>query len=254
MMIFLHAILATSLAKICFAAVAGSSSDINRNLNEDDVILFSKDGQFKVVPRSEYDVHFNDIASATPEQHHGNFVNVEEKPTSQNIVKRQDIDKSCDKHSVFSVRPTERYINWDVPMSSVVRAPANSSASVSVSSGYWIGNSLRVSSSRNLEDVKLFIVKSLGVAYDKSWTTTFSAGYSYTIPKGRYGAIVSNPLTTKHSGYLDIGCIGRTTRTEYSFESYNSKDFAQMKWVDGVISLCLGDTYPLPKCLGNGTL
>ncbi|TQS36607.1 hypothetical protein Golomagni_02935 [Golovinomyces magnicellulatus] len=248
-MIFLHAIIATSLATSCFAAATGSSSDIKRNLNEDDVILFSKDGRFKVVPRSQYDVHFNGVATATPEQHYGNFVNVEEKPTSQNIVKRHYIDKSCNEQSVFSVRPSEKYINWDVPMSSVVRAPANSSVSISVSSGYWIGNSLRVSSSKNFDDVKF-----LGVAYDKSWSTTFSAGYSYTIPKGKYGAIVSNPLTTKHSGYVDRGCIGSTTRTEYSFESYNSKEFAQMKWVDGIISLCLGDTYPLPKCMGNGTI
>ncbi|RKF77618.1 putative celp0028 effector like protein [Golovinomyces cichoracearum] len=240
--------MASSLATTCLAAARGSSSNIKRNLNQDDVFLHGKEGEVKIVPESQYETNISGIATASPEQHYGNLVNVKEAPTIQNNAKH------CKTQSVFSVLPVEQYIGWDVPMSGVVRAPANSGVSISVGSGYWVGNSLRISSTKNLDDVKLFLVKGLGVAYDRSWTTTYSAGYSYTIPKGKYGAIVSNPLITKHSGYVDKGCIGSSTRTEFSVESYKSKEFAHMKWVDGIISLCLGDTYPLPKCTGNGTL
>jgi hypothetical protein len=42
--------------------------------------------------------------------------------------------------------------------------------------------------------------------------------------------------------------------TTYQADSFEEKGFGQMRWVDGVISLCVGDAFPLPRCLGQGTL
>lgn len=67
--------------------------------------------------------------------------------------------------------------------------------------------------------------------------------------------MVSNPATTRHSGRVDIGCIAEATDTTYfTADSYSSKAYGGLSWVEGTITLCTGDTYPLPRCSGEGTL
>lgn len=242
-------ITAVSLATNVVVTAAGSLSKSKRLLSADEMIIYSNEGRTKVVPRAPLTTYIGDVALATPEQHHGGL-----KEVAKREAKSHRIQKRCEKREVFTLLPTEKYVNWDVPMSGVIHAPADSDVAISVSSGNMISNKLRVSTSEAFDVIKYFLLKTVGVSYTKSWTKKYVTKYSFIVPAGRYGAIVLNPLTTRHSGFMDTGCIGNIKRTEFSWESYETKDYSKMKWVDGIISLCLGDTYPLPRCLGNGTL
>ncbi|SZF01275.1 unnamed protein product [Blumeria hordei] len=222
-----------------------------QNLTQDDVIVYGLHNQVKVISRSELQSIMGDIPIATEEQHNKNLTSL--VPDFTETEPTRTIAKRCPKETVWSMNPIKTYFNWDVPMSSVIHAPDNSSASISVSTGYWISNSLS-SSASNSNAIKQFMTNNFDVSYSKSWTTTHSSGYTFTIPPGKYGSIVSNPMTIQHSGFMDVGCIGQTTRTSFISESYRSMSQSGMPWVEGIITLCLGDSYPLRRCTGSGML
>ncbi|TQS35580.1 hypothetical protein Golomagni_03995 [Golovinomyces magnicellulatus] len=236
--------MAVSLVTNIFIFATGSFSIVKRILTADEIIIFNNEGRNEVVPRSEYTTYIGDVALATPEQHNGDLKEIAEREPKSHLI-----EKRCEKQEVFTLLPTEKYINWDVPMSGVIHAPADSAVTISVSSGKMITNKLKVSGKESFDAINKFLLKAVGVSYSKSWTTRYTTKYSFKIPAGRYGAIVLNPITTRHSGFMDTGCIGNTKRTEFSGESYESKAYSKMKWVDGIIGLCLGDTYPLLRCL-----
>jgi hypothetical protein len=103
--------------------------------------------------------------------------------------------------------------------------------------------------------VDAFLSTTFSISYTETWSSSYAAAYTFSIPTGKYGAVVSNPSTTRHSGYVDIGCIAEgATRTTFMADSYSSKSYDSLAWVDGVIQLCTGDTFPLPRCTGDGTL
>lgn len=225
-------------------------SRLGHLLSADEVILFNNEGRVEIMSRSESLKFTGGLPVARKEQRYANFtLDIDEDINTEN-----KIQKRCKRQKVFTMKPAETYVNWDVAMSGVIRAPPHSNATINVASGYWIGNSLSVSIPATLDIIKEFLSASLGISYGRTWTTTYSAGYTFLIPAGKYGAIVSNPIATRHSGYVDLGCLGNSKRVEFSGESYRSKSYSDMAWVDGIIGLCLGDTYPLPRCTGKGTL
>lgn len=241
---FIFALLALIFTTNASAVKNPPASNI---LTADDVILLNN-GQVEVVTRSDLVAYTKDIPIASAADRYVNF----QADNTENAD--HQIEKRCAKETVWKLATPETYLGWDVPMSGVIRAPAHTDASVNIVSGYWIGNSLSVSSSSAFELVEKFLSTTLGISYSKSLTTTYSAGYTFSIPAGKYGAIVTNPLLTRHSGTVDIGCVGNSKRVEFTGESFQSKSYSSMKWVEGIIGLCLGDSYPLQRCLGNGTL
>lgn len=137
-------------------------------------------------------------------------------------------------------------------MSAVVQGAPTT---ISVASGYNIANSITVGSSSILTIVKDFLQVSLNIDYGRSWTTLQSQTFSAVVPQGKFGALVSNPWTNRQSGNVFTGEIGTEgSLSYYQADSFESKGYDNLKWVDGVISLCTGDTYPLKRCMGGGTL
>lgn len=66
---------------------------------------------------------------------------------------------------------------------------------------------------------------------------------------------MSNAWTNRQSGIVFQGVIGEDAQPSYyQADSFESKSFDSLAWVDGVISLCTGDEFPLKRCLGDGTL
>ncbi|KAI1000955.1 hypothetical protein K3495_g7243 [Podosphaera aphanis] len=239
------------------AAVFSSSqpsSNTNVELTVDDVILFGVNGKVNVVSRTEFEEATNRVPIATAEQHDAEYSKYTRPDKREAEKPTRTIEKRCLKHTIWTMNPVETFYDWDIAMSGIVRAPQNDSASLKISEGVSLGNSLSVSSSSKFDLVAKFLSGGLGISFGSSWTTTRSSGYVFTVPPGKYGAIVSNPMTTRHSGYTDVGCIGSAERTEFSSNSYQSKAYSNLNWVDGVIGVCIGDTLPLPRCHGNGTL
>lgn len=96
---------------------------------------------------------------------------------------------------------------------------------------------------------------SFGIDYSQSWESEYSAQYTFEIPEGKIGAVVSNPTTTRNTGKVYKGCLGEQyLSSTYSGDSYQSRAFGGLSWVDGVISLCTGDNFPLMRCIGEGRL
>lgn len=126
---------------------------------------------------------------------------------------------------------------------------------ISVSTGFSIANSISVGSSISLGPIEKFLTASASIDYTKTWTTTQTQMFSGSVPQGKFGAFVSNPWTNRKSGTIFQGRVGSEgTLTNYQADSFDSKGFDTMQWVDGVISLCIGDSFPLKRCLGEGTL
>jgi hypothetical protein len=148
--------------------------------------------------------------------------------------------------------PNNRFLGWDVQMSQVVKGAPTS---VSVSSGFSISNTVSVGVSSQFTPVKDFLSVSMHVDYSQSWQSTQSQTFQASVPEGKYGAFVSNPWTNRASGNVWTGSIGgEGSLTPYQGDSFDTKTFDTMEWVDGVISLCVGDEFPLKRCLGEGTL
>ncbi|RKF71481.1 putative celp0028 effector like protein [Golovinomyces cichoracearum] len=247
--ILILAVLTISLvANVSFAATTSSSSQKKSLLSADDLVFFNKDGRAEIVNREKYMAQMRKTPIATQEQHYNN------ETESEDDIMKSSIRKPCTEYNVFTMKRAEEFVDWDVIMSGVVLAPPNRTASISISESYRISNKINVPAGIRGKIIEKFLTKALKIGFDNVWTTTKNTGFTFTIPPGKYGAVVSNPLTTRHSGYLDSGCIGSSERTEFSSDSYSSKNFEGLSWVEGVIGLCVGKTFPLPRCIGEGFL
>ncbi|EPQ61701.1 BgtASP-20389 [Blumeria graminis f. sp. tritici] len=227
-------------------------SPLERSLTQDDAILFGLNGQVDVVPRTEFVRYAESLPLATEEQHIFN-VSTPSLDSAENKPSRT-ITSRCSKETVWALNPAHTFVGWDVLMSSVVKAPPNNSISINVEEGHWITSKLSASSSTTTKLIEKFLADAFSTSSDGSWSTSYSTTFSFEVPAGKYGAIVSNPLTTVHEGHVDVGCIGQAERTEFVSHTYQSRDYFNLKWVEGVIGLCVGDTLPLARCYGPGSL
>lgn len=95
----------------------------------------------------------------------------------------------------------------------------------------------------------------MSVNYGTTWTTTQTQTFSGEVPEGKYGAFVTNAWTNRASGNVWTGTLGgEGSLSYYQADSFDGKAYGDMSWVDGVITLCTGDTFPLKRCIGEGTL
>lgn len=126
---------------------------------------------------------------------------------------------------------------------------------ITISVGYSIADSLSVSQSAQITLVKDFFQATTTLSYSKTWTTTQTQMFAADVPEGKYGAFVTNAWTNRQSGNVWEGTVGGDgTLSYYQGDSFDEKAYGDLKWVDGVISLCTGDSFPLKRCLGEGTL
>jgi hypothetical protein len=247
-------IVSVLLGATLVASAALPSKVIPRSLGENDVILTGDDGRVEVMDRAQFNLLLSQSNSSwgldapTPLEQ-GNWTTT---PTTE--VNATQIESRCSQQTIFTMGTTSTFLNWDVPMSSVVHAGANT-ATVAVTQGYQIANTVGVTIGATLTVIKDFLQESLSINYSETWTSTYAAAYTYTVPAGKYGIVVSNPQTTRHTGHVNIGCVGQATqRSDFQADSYSSQSYGSLSWVKGVISLCTGDTYPVPRCIGGGTL
>jgi len=126
---------------------------------------------------------------------------------------------------------------------------------ITISTGYAMTNSISVSQSAQITLVKDFFSATTTINYQASWQTSQTQQFSSTVPEGKYGAFVTNAWTNRRSGNVWEGTIGgEGTLSYFQADSFEDKKYGDLSWVDGTISLCTGDTFPLKRCLGEGTL
>ncbi|KAF7908732.1 uncharacterized protein EAF01_004487 [Botrytis porri] len=237
------------LSSLLLSSTIVGAATVPRHLDESKIILFGQDGRTEIMDKAEFwKLHHGSDITQVPAPLVGyNGTSGGNPPSS--VAKR-----GCKSNSVIRENPDKKFLNWDVPMSSVVKAGTTTST-VAVTQGYSIANSIAVSEGATFTLIKDYLQTNYGITYTDTWTSTYTAAYTYTVPAGKYGAVVSNPYTLRKSGYVDTGCIGQPSDTStYQADSYSSQAFGGLSWVSGTISLCTGNTYPLPRCIGSGTL
>jgi hypothetical protein len=244
----------STLIQMFLAGGLASAKAIPRALSEDEIIVFGKGGRVEVMNKTSYALLsspespvFN-LTSSTP-----TTISTIQNAASKRSPGTGTVDARCSKETIYSMNPVSSFLNWDVIMSSVVHA-STGDASVAVTAGYSITNTIDVSVSTSLTLIENYLSTTYSIDYSQSWSSSYSAGYTFTVPSGKYGAVVSNPLTTRHSGSVDIGCVGYAETTTFQADSYSSKSYGDLSWVEGTISLCTSTSYPMPMCIGSGTL
>lgn len=209
-------------------------------INPDQVLVIKPDGSYEVLDSSEYD---SGLSPAPP---------VEQEFHTRRSVRHDK--RGCEESTEVQVLKDESFLNWDVPMSPVLNnvGGEGASARVTVGNGYSLSNTLSVSveSSLSIKDV---LGLSLGVSYSETWTTTQDQSFSFTIPNGQYGIIVSQPKVRRRQGKVLSGCTDSWDEAEFTSDDYKSQSFGKLEWVEGVIRLCNSTQYPVPFCIGDGT-
>ncbi|ORY15725.1 hypothetical protein BCR34DRAFT_558439 [Clohesyomyces aquaticus] len=236
-------ILASSAALI----TAAPSTPIT--VREDDVILYGK-GHYQLLKCDHFkqlqDLRRSNIVPPRP-----TYLDTPGFYSSLNSTSSPPRSKR-DSSTIFIKNPVSSFLGWDILMSTVVKGAPTT---INIATGFSIANSISVTSSSTLTLVKDFLQSSLSINYGQTWTTTQTQSFTAEVPEGKFGAFVSNPQTRRESGNVFEGVIGEEgSLTYYQADSFQDKTFGDLSWVDGVISLCTGDEFPLKRCLGEGTL
>ncbi|KAG5746898.1 hypothetical protein H9Q72_010090 [Fusarium xylarioides] len=91
--------------------------------------------------------------------------------TTKTTSKRAITCRGCESTEV-QVLSEKEFLNWDVPMSPVISSLDGSKATVSVTSGFTIANSLKVSASFSIPLIEDILTTSLSIDYTKTWTSS----------------------------------------------------------------------------------
>ncbi|KAK2602903.1 hypothetical protein N8I77_009402 [Diaporthe amygdali] len=237
-------------------AAAAPAKQEPRLLLHDDVILPRADGGYDVMKDWEWSDIERRIEKETRERA------VDEKrralsgytiPAGAKIGREEsDLQRRCDESSEVQVLTDTEFTNWDVAMSPVVGATGGQ-ATVAVTKGYSITNSITVGTGADYTVEKDILKVSMSIDYSHSWTTSDSQTFTYFVTPGQYGVVVSNPYTRRITGNFVTGCTDSPSYEPYTSDTYSDQTYTGMTWVAGPIRLCNSTTYPVPYCIGTGT-
>lgn len=234
------------LSSLLLSTTIVGAISIPRQLDESHLVLFGVDGRTEVVDKAEFmaKYHANHTTPLAP----ASLMN-----QTSHAELASDLEKrGCKVATVITEYPDSYFLNWDVPMSPVVKA-GELTTIISVTEGYSIADTITVTETTTLTLVKNFLEQALSFSYAWTWTTSITDAFTFYINPHKFGYIRVNAWTHRKSGHVEIGCIGTAThRVNYQSDIYTSKSYDHLAWVAGVISLCTGDSYPVHNCLGNG--
>jgi hypothetical protein len=104
-------------------------------------------------------------------------------------------------------------------------------------------------------------------AAEESSLVVEEASLKFTVPQGKNGAVVVNPRSRKRVGtsqyccsslHLDTLSCSQGTLGYHEMALNDETDFDELpnptQFVEGVYRLCVSDSYPVPKCTGDGFL
>lgn len=209
-------------------------------LQFDDVVVIDADGKSTIMKEHEWAslLRRSNIQSTPP-----TALQQIEPP----VVRR----RGCEQSSEVQIVSDTKFLNWDVPMSSLLSAQGGD-ATVSLSQGFQLSNSIQVSAEASISIVQDILSVSMSLSYSESWTTTQDQTVSFQVPDGQFGIIVSEPMVRRMQGNLLTGCTDSWDKSEFTSDTYSSQSFGNLNWVQGVIRLCNSSSYPVPFCVGDG--
>ncbi|WYZ42145.1 hypothetical protein EsH8_V_001040 [Colletotrichum jinshuiense] len=226
-------------AVLGLAAAVVAAPPRPRMLAADDVILLNHDGTSQIMKAADYDA----LEAAAPAPASIASFNATSTP---GLLRR-----GCAQSTEVQVTADDQFLNWDVAISPIVSSLGDSQATVGVSTGFEIGNSLTIGSEISVGGDAI-IGMSLSMDLDISWSTSLEHSLDYEVPANMYGVIVSQPYVRRVQGNLLTGCTDSPTKTYFMADTYESQGYGGLSWVKGVIRLCSSETYPIPFCNGQG--
>ncbi|KAH7057175.1 hypothetical protein B0J12DRAFT_568050 [Macrophomina phaseolina] len=247
---------ALGLAGVSAAAAAA----VPTILEMDDVVLYGE-GKTQIVKRHEWQAmeeerlaHLNEKVRRRQVEFlpaHGPPTNYE-GPAAP-LTKRQCSDGEVDEVKVTN---EEHFLQWDVRMSPVITARYDQ-ATVSMTQGYQLSNSVSVQSGVDVGPIEKMLTLSYRVTFEQSWTTIESQAYTYFLrptneSEAMHGCIVSNPVTTRYTGEYLTGCAENPHREPFSATVYaEEQKSGGLTWVEGAIGLAASTQYPVPCLIGE---
>lgn len=235
-------VLFTALYASCALAAALPPDHVDA----DKAILLLADGTTKTIEKTDLASHLNGTLLEAPTD---NF------PRSIKSVNFNSLEARGGPQIIIPL-PDQEFLGWDIPMSTIVHAN-QADATVAMASGQTISNSISVGSSFSAT-IEKFLQVGVSTNYQYTKTSTLTGTVTMTIPKNKWGAIVSNPLTHRRRGYIFTGSPGRGQFEYYQADSFTDETYrykdGSLNWVKGVVTTCLRDTYPVKRCVGQGEL
>lgn len=238
-------------------------------LGFDDVLLLRDDGDHVVMKKWDYQIEED---KREVQRRHANFGRA--PATSARI------NKKCEESTEVQVLEDTNFNDWDVAMSPVIGNTGSTAATVAVAKGYSIADTISVSASvefpgvqpeelkRGLSGLGLtlydqvsesvgfslegILTASLDLSYTNTYTTTDTQTFTFNVPNGQYGLVISNPWVHRVSGNVLSGCTDSPTVNTFSSSEYTSQAYGDLEWVKGPIVMCNSSSYPVPFCIGDG--
>ncbi|KAH7370956.1 hypothetical protein BKA66DRAFT_444366 [Pyrenochaeta sp. MPI-SDFR-AT-0127] len=258
-----------ALALVSAAAPLSADQLNGLELQFDDAIVILSNGETHVMKQSEIaafeealgvsygeDLISNPLDVSAPAEL-DTTVELEDTVDDLNSTKSSGLTRRAGAGDVRLVVPlsNQDFINWDVPMSPIIQTKGDP-ATVAIASGQQIANGYTAGGGATLQLVPEFLaIEGHG---DKVHTTTATVlgTVTFTIPRQKFGLVVSQPRTFRKRGFVWNGRPGRSSADYWQFDSYNGATFnlngGQLKWVHGIITTCTSTTYPVKFCIGNG--
>ncbi|KAM0266179.1 hypothetical protein ACHAPA_007180 [Fusarium lateritium] len=224
----------TFLALISLISVSQAAAT-NKILSSDDVIVLKTDGTSQIMKAA--DLERLETAPAIE---------------TRNIAKKDLQRRDCQKSTEIQVLSEKEFLNWDVAMSPVISSLGGAKATVSVTNGFTIANSLKVGVGFSIPVIKDILTSSLSIDYTQTWTSSQQQSLSFVVPDDHHGIIVSQPYVRRVQGRVLDGCTDEPDKSEFISDSYESQSYGDLQWVKGIIRLCTSKTYPIPYCNGEG--
>ncbi|RYP68600.1 hypothetical protein DL771_006572 [Monosporascus sp. 5C6A] len=241
------AVLAASSHATPMPQSLASSLPAGTVLKPDDVVIVGADNSVRIMKDYEYDQL--DSATKSAKSH---ATMPESDVVAARDVLRQSRPRGCQESDEIQVLSDETFLNWDTPVSPVVSA-AGGKSTVSLTKGYSITNSLSVGVGASAGLIKDILSLSFTVDYSQSWTTDSSQSFTFEVPDGQFGLVVTQAKTRRLTGNYLSGCTDNWEKTSFMSDTYTSQSYGNMEWVQGVIRLCNSTSYPVPYCIGDGS-
>lgn len=237
-----------------FASLCAITSALPHNQSENskdsglgEATIILNDGSTVTVDKRDLSSHLNGIALSSPTN------DLPKRLASSPI---SHLTRRGSDAQLIIPLPDQEFLGWDIAMSTVTHANG-ADATVAMASGSTIANSITVGSSFAAA-VEGFLTVTTHIDYGYTETSSLTGTVTMTIPKNKWGAIVSNPLTQRKRGYVFSGQPGSGKFEYFQADSFNSETYSygenSLSWVKGVMTTCLGDGYPLKRCNGEGEL
>ncbi|GKT90385.1 hypothetical protein CT0861_04423 [Colletotrichum tofieldiae] len=229
----------TLFAVLGLAAATFAAPNRPRMLSADDVILLNHDGTSRIMKAADYEALETAAAAPIPITSHNTT-------STPGLVRR-----GCERSNEVQVTSDESFLNWDIAISPIASSLGDTAATLGVSNGFELGNSLAIGHEITIGGDSVIGV-SLGLDLHMEWSTSQENTLEYEVPTNMYGVIVSQPYVRRVQGNLLSGCTDSPAKSPFMADTYESQSYGSLSWVKGVIRLCSSETYPIPFCIGQG--